>query len=84
MADLYAAGYPADAIVLNPADWATIEIELFTTAAGQTLYSVNEAGQARLFGIPVIQALGMAADTFQVGRFSEAYMIYNREGVVVE
>ena len=84
MADLYAAGYPADAIVLNLADWATIEIELFTTAAGQTLYSVNEAGQARLFGIPVIQALGMAADTFQVGRFSEAYMIYNREGVVVE
>ena len=84
MADLYSAGYPADAIVLNPADWATIEIELFTTAAGQTLYSVNEAGQARLFGIPVIQALGMAADTFQVGRFSEAYMIYNREGVVVE
>ena len=39
MADLYAAGYPADAIVLNPADWATIEIELFTTAAYQTLYS---------------------------------------------
>jgi hypothetical protein len=36
MADLYSAGYPADAIVLNPADWATIEIELFTTAAGQT------------------------------------------------
>lgn len=84
MADLYTAGYPADAIVLNPADWATIEIELFTTAAGQTLYSVNEAGQARLFGVPVIQAIGMAADTFQVGRFSEAYMVYNREGVVVE
>lgn len=84
MADLYIAGYPADAIVLNPADWAAIEIELFTTAAGQTLYSVNDAGQARLFGIPVIQAIGMAADTFQVGRFSEAYMVYNREGVVVE
>ena len=84
IADLYAAGYPADAIVLNPADWATIEIELFTTAAGQTLYSVNDAGQARLFGLPVIQAIGMAADTFQVGRFSEAYMIYNREGVVVD
>lgn len=84
MADLYAAGYPADAIVLNPADWATIEIELFTTAAGQTLYSVNDAGQARLFGVPVVQAIGMAVDTFQVGRFSEAYTLYNREGVVVE
>ena len=84
MADLYAAGYPADAIVLNPIDWATIEIELFTTAAGQTLYNVNAAGQAYLFGLPVIQSLGMAADTFQVGRFSEAYTVYNREGVVVE
>lgn len=84
MADLYVAGYPADAIVMNPADWATIEIELFATAAGQTLYNVNSAGQAFLFGLPVIQAIGMAADTFQVGRFSEAYTVYNREGVVVE
>ncbi len=84
MAALYAAGYPADAVVLNPADWATIEIELMTTAAGQTLYSVSEGGQPRIFGIPVVQAIGMAADTFQVGRFSEAYMVYNREGVVVE
>lgn len=84
MADLYAAGFPADAIVMNPADWATIEIELLTTAAGQTLYSVTDGGQPRLFGVPVIQAIGMAADTIQVGRFSEAYMVYNREGVVVE
>ena len=84
IADLYSAGFPPDAIVLNPADWAAIEIELFTTAAGQTLYNVNSAGQAYLFGLPVIQALGMAADTFQIGRFSEAYMLYNREGVVVE
>lgn len=84
MADLYVAGYPADAIVMNPADWATIEIELMTTAAGQTLYSVSESGTPRLFGIPVVQAIGMAADTIQVGRFSEAYMVYNREGVVVE
>lgn len=84
IADLTDAGYPPDAIVLNPADWATIEIELFTTAAGQTLYNVNAQGQAFLFGLPVIQAIGMAADTFQIGRFSEAYTIYNREGVVVE
>lgn len=84
IADLYAAGYPADAIVLNPADWAAMEIELLTTAAGQTLYSVSDGGVPRLFGIPVVQAIGMAADTFQVGRFSEAYMVYNREGTVVE
>lgn len=84
IADLYVAGYPAEAILMNPADWAAIEISLFTTAAGQTLMSVDAAGNARLFGLPVIQAIAMPADTFQVGRFSEAYMVYNREGVVVE
>lgn len=84
LADLYLAGYPADAIVLNPADLATIDIEMFTTAAGQMLYNINASGQTFLFGLPVIQSIGMAADTFQVGAFKQAYMIHNREGVVVE
>lgn len=84
MADLYSAGFPADAIILNPADWATIEIELFTTAAGQMLYNINANGQASLFGLPVVQAIGMTADNVAVGRFSEAYMVYNREGVTVD
>lgn len=84
MADLYVAGFPATAIVLNPADWATIEIELFTTAAGQTLYSVNQAGQPFLFGLPVIQAIGMTADNVAVGAFNQAYMVHNREGVTVD
>jgi HK97 family phage major capsid protein len=84
MADLMVAGYPADSILLNPADWAQIEIELFTTVAGQTLYSVDAAGNPRLFGLPVVQAISMTAGTFLVGQFGAAYMVYNREGVVVE
>ena len=84
MAASWAAGFPADGILLNPADWATIEIDLLTTAAGQTLYSVSEGGQARLFGVPVIQSTGMTADNVAVGAFAQAYMIHNREGVVVE
>lgn len=84
MADSWAAGFPADGIMLNPADWATIEIELMTTAAGQTLYSVSEGGQPRLFGVPVIQSVGMTADNVAVGAFGQAYMVHNREGVVVE
>lgn len=84
MADCWAAGYPADGILLNPADWATIEIDLITTAAGQQLYSVTEGGQPRLFGVPVIQSVGMTADNVAVGAFGQAYTIYNREGVVVE
>ena len=84
MGDLYAAGFPATAIVLNPADWASMEIELMTVAAGQTLFSVGAGGEPRLFGLPVIQSIGMTAGSFQVGAFGEAYMVYNREGVVVE
>lgn len=84
LADSWSAGFPADGIVLNPADWATIEIELMTTAAGQTLYSVSEGGQPRLFGVPVIQSVGMTADNFAAGAFGQGYMVHNREGVVVE
>lgn len=84
MADLWAAGYPADGILLNPADWATIEIDLLTTAAGQTLLSYTDGGVPRLWGVPVIQSIGCTADTVAVGAFGQAYMVHNREGVVVE
>lgn len=84
LADTWAAGFPADGILLNPADWATIEIELLTTAAGQQLYSVSDGGVPRLFGVPVIQSIGMTADNVAVGAFGQAYMVHNREGVVVE
>ena len=72
LADSWAAGFPADGIVLNPADWATIELELLTTAAGQTLYSVSDGGQPRLFGVPVVQSVGMTADNVAVGAFAQA------------
>ena len=84
MADLFTAGYPANAIILSPAEWATIETELFTTAAGQTLYSVNSQGQATLFGVPIVQEIGMTADYVAVGNFTQACTIHNREGVTVE
>jgi len=84
MADLWTAGYPADAIVMSATEWAAIEIDLMTTAAGQSLLSVSEGGQPRLFGLPVVQSVGMAADTFAVGNFAQHGTIYNREGVVVE
>lgn len=82
--DLEAAGDTPDGIILNPADWATIDIDLFTTAAGQGLRTVNEAGQRVLFGVPVITSVGMTADNVAVGNFSMACTLYNREGVTVE
>lgn len=84
IADLAAAGYAPNAILLNPVDWAQIEIDLLTTAAGQTLLKYDEAGNARLWGLPVVESVGVVADTFAVADFGQAYMIHNREGVVVE
>jgi HK97 family phage major capsid protein len=37
-----------------------------------------------LFGVPVIQSIGMTADTVLVGSFGMAGTIHNREGIVVE
>lgn len=82
--DLKAAGYAASAILLNPVDWATMETELLTVAAGQVPFKYDDAGIPRLYGLPVVESIGITADTFAVGAFSQAAMIHNREGVVVE
>lgn len=82
--DLKVAGYAADAILVNPADWATMETELLTTAAGQVPFKYDDAGMPRLFGLPVVESVGVTADTFAVGAFKQAATIHNREGITVE
>lgn len=84
IADSWAAGYPADAILLNPADFAAIEIELLTTTSNAIRVNVDASGVMRLWGVPVVQSVGVTADTVAVGAFGQAYTLYNREGVVVE
>lgn len=84
MGDLWSAGDAPDGILINPAEWATIETELLTTAAGQTLLSYSDGGTPKLWGLPVIQSIGVAADTFAVGAFRAAYMVHNRQDVTVQ
>ena len=84
MGDLWAAGYPADAIVLNAADWAQIEIDIFTANTNMIAFRYDEGGRPILFGVPVVQSVGMTADQVAVGAFASAATLYNREGVVVE
>lgn len=84
IADLKNAGYMAEAILLNPADWATIEIELLTTTGMQARVSVDAQGVTRLFGLPVIEAVGVAADTFMVGAYSQGCTIHDRQSVTVD
>jgi HK97 family phage major capsid protein len=84
IADLWAAGYPATAILFNPADWATMEIDLLTSTSNAIRVGVNSAGQQTLFGVPVLQSVGITADSFAVGNFAMHGTIYDREGVIVE
>lgn len=84
IATAWNAGYPADAILLNPIDFGQIEIDLLTETAGQARVNVNAAGQPMLFGVPVVQSIGVTQDSFLVGSFQQAATIHNREGVVVE
>lgn len=83
--DLEAAGYTPNAIVLNPADWATIEIDIFTAGSANIVpFSYDAMGRPILFGRRVVTSVGMTADLVAVGDFSMAGTIHNREGVIVE
>lgn len=82
--DLEGAGYEPSAIVLNPADWATIETELLTATSNAVRVSYVQAGTPMLWGVPVVRSVGMSADTFAVGDFRQHGTIHNREGVVVQ
>lgn len=84
MGDLKNAGYVPNSIILNPVDWAVMETELLTTKAGQVAFKYDEAGNPRLFGLPVIEAVGMVVGNFSVGSFNEAATIHDREDVVIE
>lgn len=82
--DMEVAGYAPDAIVLNPADWATIEIDLLTSSVNAVRVAYTQSGQPMLWGVPVVKSVGMTADTFAVGNFAQHGNIYDREGVVVQ
>lgn len=83
--DMEAAGYFPDAIVFNPADWATVEIDIFTAGTANVVpFKYDEAGRPVLFGRRVVSSVGVTADTFAVGAFGDHGTIYDREGVVVE
>lgn len=73
--------FPTDGIVLNPADWA--HIELTKTSDGAYLFAnVQGKVQARLWGLPVVATPAMTIDKFLVGNFQLGATLYDR--MVVE
>jgi len=82
--DLWATGAVPDAILMNPADWAQVQVDILDSSVNGVRVDYSNGMTPRLNGIPVIQSNGITADTVVVGSFRQAGTIHNREGVVVE
>ncbi len=74
--------YPVSGIVLNPQDWAAMEL-LKNTNENYIWVSVNDGGTARLWRVPVVESDAITAGTFLVGAFSLGAQIWDRSGPAI-
>ncbi|EAA9303479.1 phage major capsid protein [Salmonella enterica] len=76
------AEYPASGIVLNPIDWAAIEL----TKDGEGRYIIAQpvnGSVARLWGLPVVETQAMVRNNFLTGAFNMAAQIFDRMEIEV-
>ncbi len=77
------AEYPANGIVLNPTDWAYIE--LLKDADGRFLIGNPQGSlQPSLWGLPIVPTQSMGVDKFLVGAFDLAAQIFDRQDATVD
>ncbi|PIO96854.1 phage major capsid protein [Pleomorphomonas carboxyditropha] len=77
------AEYRASGIVLNPLDWA--EIELLKDDSGKYIWSNPTINNGQnLWGLPVVDTNAMPAGKFMVGAFNIAAQVFDREDAAVE
>lgn len=76
------AEYPATGFVLNPIDWA--RIELTKDAGGNYIVGNAQQGiQPTLWNLPVVATQAMASGEFLTGAFNLGAQIFDRMGVEV-
>ena len=83
LGDCQVADYPADAIIVNPADWWTMRL----AKDSQGRYILGDPGMdlpPSLFGVPVVASNAITADNVLVASLRQAATFYNREGVVID
>lgn len=78
------ADYPASGFVLNPVDWAKIELEK-DTQGRHIIGNPQSLAQPTLWGIPVVQTQAITAGSFLTGAFNMGAQIFDRQqlGVAV-
>jgi len=77
------ARYPASGIVINPFDWAAIELAKGSDKR-YVWINVNDGGVERLWRLPVVVSDNLAPGAFIVGAFRMGATIYNKEGIGVK
>jgi HK97 family phage major capsid protein len=83
IAQAQASEYDPNAIVLNSDDWA--EIELSKDDQGRYMFAnPQSAAQPILWGLPVVITNSLTANTFLLGSFDQAAMLWDREDATVE
>lgn len=69
--------YPPDGIVLNPIDWANIELTK-DSAGGYIFANPQQLAGPTLWGKPVAQTQSMTVNNYLVGAFKLAATLYDR------
>lgn len=82
---LWAIGRTPDAVILNPSDWATMELTREGAGSGMYLYGIpgTNAGM-NPFGVRIVLSNNMTAGKFAIGAFDQSCVVYNRQGATVE
>lgn len=81
----WAVGETVDTVVVNPADWAAMELAREGTGTGAYLYGApGMSGNMSPFGVQVVISANMPAGNFLIGSLRSAATIYQRQGAVVE
>lgn len=82
---LWAIGDAPDTVVVNPADWAKMEMAREGAGTGAYLYGApGTAAGLSPFGVTVVLSNHMPAGSFLIGNLRRAATIYQRQGAVVE
>ncbi|WP_228064820.1 phage major capsid protein [Muribacter muris] len=72
------AEYPSNGFVLNPIDWAKIELE--KDAQGRHIIGNPQSlAQPTLWGVPVVQTQAMASGEFLTGAFNLGAQLFDRQ-----
>lgn len=81
----WAVGEVADTAIVNPADWAAMEVLREGSGTGAYLYGApGTAAGGSPFGIDIVMSPNMPSGSFLIGALRTSSVIYQRQGATVE